>query len=392
MVKSGLDVLVGEGFARLRGKRIGVVCHQASIARDHRHVLDHLLPLHREGKLEIAACFGPQHGIWGHTQDNMIEWEGYVDERTGLKFYSLYGEHRQPTAAMLEGIDVLVVDVQDVGSRYYTFIWTLAHCMESCGELRIPVLILDRPNPIGGALVEGPGHDMAFKSFVGLYSLPVRHGLTVGEIGLYLRDNYLPRCGVDVVAMEGWNRLMMWRHTGLPWSMPSPNMPGESTALVYPGQCLVEGTQISEGRGTTRPFEFFGAPYIESWAFCDELNRLDLPGAWFRPVYFQPTFQKFKGVYCGGAFLHVTDEEAFRPVLTTVAMLGRVRAMYGERFFWLEPPYEYEYNLLPIDILAGGEEVRRLVDGGASVEEMREFIGSSSAELESSLLEYHLYR
>lgn len=391
-VLTGLDVCVREGFARFAGKSIAVVCHQASIARDCRHLLDHMLPFHEAGALKNAACFGPQHGIWGHTQDNMIEWEGYTDPKTGLPFCSLYGEHRKPSAAMLAGVDELIFDVQDVGARYYTFIWTLAHCMEACAELGIPVTIFDRPNPIGGDRVEGPGHDMAFKSFVGLYSLPVRHGMTVGEIGLYLRDKYIPGCEVNVVAMEGWQRAMRFRHTGLHWGMPSPNMPGEATALVYPGQCLVEGTKLSEGRGTTRPFEFFGAPFIDAWELCDAVNGLGLEGVLLRPVHFEPTFQKWKGEICGGGFIHVLDEDAFEPVLTTMAILGEVRRLYGEKFEWQDGPYEYEYEKLAIDILAGGTGVREMVDRGALVGEMRDWIDESSARLRRSCREYYLYR
>lgn len=388
---SGLDVCIRDQFSRFAGKSVGIVCHQASIARDRKHILDHILPHYKSGALKIAVCFGPQHGIWGHTQDNMIEWEGYTDSRTGLPFYSLYGEHRKPSPEMLKGVEELIFDVQDVGSRYYTFIWTLAHCMEACAELGIPVTILDRPNPIGGELTEGPGHDMKFKSFVGLYSLPVRHGMTVGEVGRYLRDKYIPQCQVNVVEMEGWSRSMTFSQTGLSWGMPSPNMPTEDTALVYPGQCLVEGTKLSEGRGTTRPFEFFGAPYIDIWEFCDAFNALNLPGVFLRPVHFLPTFQKFKGEICGGAFMHVTDQKSFRPVLTTAVCLSVIRQLYGEKFEWLAPPYEYEYKLLPIDILAGGSQLRELVDQCAGVSEMMFFIDSTGAELIAETRRYHLY-
>jgi len=390
-VLTGLDVCIREEFSRFRGKSVGVVCHQASISGECRHILDYLLPRHESGELKVVAAFGPQHGIWGHTQDNMIEWEGYVDPRTGLPFYSLYGENRKPTAAMLDGVEELIFDVQDVGARYYTFIWTLAHCMEACAELGIPVTILDRPNPIEGTTVEGPGHDMAFKSFVGLYSLPVRHGMTVGEVGLYLRDNWIPGSEVNVVQMEGWERGMMFSDTGLHWGMPSPNMPSEDTALVYPGMCLVEGTKLSEGRGTTRPFEFFGAPFIDAWELCDAVNALGLSGVWLRPVHFEPTFQKHKGVTCGGGFIHVTDRNAFESVLTTMAILGQIRRLYGEQFEWLSPPYEYEYDLMPIDILAGGSGVKEMVDRVAPVGEMREWLGASSAELCALTRESYLY-
>ncbi len=372
--RTGLDACILDDFKRFHGKTIGVVCHQASIGRDCVHILDHLLPLHESGKLKIAAAFGPQHGIWGHTQDNMIEWEGYVDARTGLKFYSLYGEHREPSPEMLAGIEELVFDVQDVGARYYTFIWTLAYCMEACQKLGIKVTILDRPNPIGGAIVEGPGHDMAFQSFVGRYSLPVRHGLTMGEVATFLASAQFPKVDLEVVHLERWKRHWLYDHTGLPWGMPSPNMPTLDTAIVYPGQCLLEGTKISEGRGTTRPFEIFGAPYIDAWTFSDRLNELGLSGVTFRPYVFMPTFQKFHGEVCEGAFLHVTDRSDFRPVLTTLAILRTLLEMYPTEFGWQDPPYEYEFVKLPIDILLGSDRWRLALERGDPLSTLRDAI------------------
>lgn len=371
-VLTGLDRCVADGFALLAGKSVGLVCHQASVASDYVHILDHLLPLHRAGKLKIQAVFGPQHGIWGHTQDNMIEWEGYTDPRTGLRFYSLYGENRKPTPAMLDGIDVLVFDVQDVGTRYYTFIWTLALCLEACREAGVPVLVLDRPNPIDGVTVEGPGADPAFASFVGLYPLPVRHAMTVGEVGRHLVEHHLPGASLEVVATEGWDRNDRFVGTGLPWALPSPNMPTPDTALVYPGQCLLEGTQLSEGRGTTRPFEIFGAPYVDGWQLAEELKRLALPGVVFRPVQFQPTFQKFAGQVCQGCFVHVTDPASFRPVRTTVALLHTVKRLWPGDFSWLSPPYEYEHTLMPVDILWGGSWLREGIEDGAPLHQLFE--------------------
>ena len=375
---TGLDRLARDGFGCLKGKTVGVVCHQASIARDYQHILDHLLPLHEAGALTVGAVFGPQHGIWGHTQDNMIEWEGYVDERTGLRFFSLYGEHREPTAAMLEGLDELVFDVQDVGSRYYTFIWTLANCMKACEPLGIPVRVLDRPNPISGSRFEDLGFTEGFESFVGLYPMRVRHGLTIGEIALELRDKFFPKAVVEVEMMTGWQRHWMFGHTGLSWALPSPNMPTVDTALVYPGMCLIEGTQISEGRGTTRPFEVFGAPFVDGWAFCSALNSLGLEGVVYRPVQFLPTFQKHAGEVCQGAFVHVSDQSEFRPVEAGVAVMWTLRRLYGEAFEWLDPPYEYEETLWPIDILTGGTWVREAVDGQEDWGAIRDRIRSHS--------------
>lgn len=385
---TGLDRCVADGFSRLGGKSIGLVCHQASVASDHVHVLDHLLPLHRAGILKVQAVFGPQHGIWGHTQDNMVEWEGYIDPRTGLRFHSLYGEHRKPTPKMLEGVDALVFDVQDVGARYYTFIWTLALCLEACREAGTPVVVLDRPNPIDGVTAEGPGADPSFASFVGLYPLPVRHRMTVGEIGRYLAEVHFPGARVEVVETEGWDRRGGWSATGLPWALPSPNMPTPDTALVYPGQCLLEGTRISEGRGTTRPFEMFGAPYIDGWRLAAELEGLRLPGVRFRPIQFQPTFQKFKGEVCQGCFVHVTDAGEFRPVRTTVGILHTVARMWRDDYRWLDPPYEYEKDKLPIDILWGGSWLREGVDAGEPLQTIFQRMDDSAQDLVSATGSY----
>ena len=364
MAKFGLDVCVADGFAAFNGESIALVCNQASIASDYVHVLDHMLPYHKDGKLRIQRVFGPQHGLWGHTQDNMVEWEGAVDARTGLTVCSLYGEHREPTDAMLDGVERLVFDVPDVGARYYTFVWTLANCMKACGRLGIPVTVLDRPNPIGGVQVEGPVMEPEFDSFVGLHPLPARHGMTVGEVARCLQSRFYAKCELSVVKMEGWRREQYQDETDLPWTAPSPNMPTVDTAAVYPGQCLLEGTNLSEGRGTTRPFETFGAPWIDAWRLTERLNALGLPGAQFRPVQFQPTFQKHAGQLCGGAFLHVTDRRAFRPVLTSVAILQEAFRLWPGEFRWNDPPYEYETVKLPVDVLAGNGWLRPAIEDG----------------------------
>ena len=368
-VATGLDQTIADGWHRFKGLTIGIVCHQASVSSNLTHVIDEAM---RAG-VKVGAVFGPQHGPWGHTQDNMIEWEGYTDPRTGLTFYSLYGSNRKPTQESLQGLQHLVIDLQDVGARYYTFIWTTALCLEACAEAGIPVTILDRPNPIDGVTREGPGHDMEFRSFVGLYSLPVRHGLTIGEIASHINERYLGEaCDLRVVHTHGWERWERFDQTGLPWVLPSPNMPTPATALVYPGQCLLEGTNLSEGRGTTQPFETFGAPYLDGWALALELNALNLPGCSFRPVFFQPTFQKHAGAACGGCFIHVTDAGVFEPVFTTVAVLHTVRKVAGEQFAWNPPPYEYEQVKLPIDILVGSSWIREAVDSQTSLEHVRE--------------------
>lgn len=365
---TGLDRWAGEGWAALRGRKIGVVCNQATLSSDYRHLIDHLLPGHQRGDYTIVAAFGPQHGIWGHTQDNMIEWEGYRDPRTGLPFFSLYGEHRQPTPSMLEGVEALVVDLPDVGSRYYTFIWTMALCMKACEPLGIRVVVLDRPNPINGVSVEGPVLEREYASFVGLYPLPIRHGKTIGEVARWLKETEFPGVDLEVVEAVGWDRSLYLDETDFLWTMPSPNMPTVDTAVVYPGMCLLEGTNLSEGRGTTRPFEMFGAPWIDGWSLASELNACSLPGVVFRPVQFLPTFQKLAGTVCQGCFLHVVDRRAFLPFLTGCQILQTVSRTSAE-FRFNPPPYEYEETLLPIDILLGNGWLRGAIVEGRDLRE-----------------------
>jgi uncharacterized protein YbbC (DUF1343 family) len=336
-----------------RAARVGALLHPASISSTLEHA-SRILERHNRDLFQLGALFGPQHGFLGQTQDNMAEWKSYEHPRLQIPVYSLYSEHREPTAEMLDGLDVLLVDLQDVGSRYYTFIWTLYLCMRACEKCGIAVIVLDRPNPINGVDIEGPVLSPAYKSFVGMHSIPVRHGRTIGELARQFRDETFPNCELRVLTMKNWERAMWFDETGLPWVMPSPNMPTLETAMVYPGMCLLEATNFSEGRGTTRPFEIFGAPFIEAAKLCGELNALQLPGVFFRETYFQPTFQKFAGELCAGAQVHVTDRDEFRPFLTGVEIIQCIRKFYPERFQWKQPPYEYEWNRLPIEILIGG--------------------------------------
>ncbi|NNC90431.1 MAG: DUF1343 domain-containing protein [Akkermansiaceae bacterium] len=310
--------------------------------------------LEQFGGIDLVALFGPQHGFTATTQDNMVEWRGFTHPRLGIPVHSLYGEHREPTPAMLEGLEALVVDLVDVGARYYTFVWTLFLCMKACETAGVPVIVCDRPNPINGVTVEGEPQDPAYLSFVGLRPLPVRHGRTIGELARMFRDEDFPGCRLEVLPMRGWDREMWQDDTGLPWVLPSPNMPTLDTATVYPGMCLLEGTNLSEGRGTTRPFELFGAPWIDREALASRLNALGLPGAWFRKASFEPTFQKCAGAVCHGAQLHVTNRGEFLPVRTGIEIIRVVRDLWPEEFAWKQPPYEYEYEKLPIEILAGG--------------------------------------
>ncbi len=390
MVRTGLDRLVDSGFAEWKGRKVAIVCNQATVASDAIHILDHALRAKGE-QFEIVAAFGPQHGIWGHTQDNMIEWEGYIDPATGLKFFSLYGEHRKPTPAMLDGVDLLVFDIQDVGARYYTFMWTLMLCMEACAELGIEVMVLDRPNPLGGISVEGTVLDPEYRSFVGLRPLPMRHGLTMGELANHFQQAFYPALNLMIHQMVNWQRNMFWDQTGLPWVPPSPNMPTPDTAMVYPGMCLLEGTKLSEGRGTTRPFEMFGAPYINGRFLSDKLNAQQLPGTWFRPITYQPTFHKFVGEICEGCFIHVTDRSQFQPVLAAVAILRQILLDYRSDFEWLEPPYEYEYIKLPIDILHGNIWLREAMEAGDPLGSIRERMADEVQAFEKTRVQAEIY-
>jgi uncharacterized protein YbbC (DUF1343 family) len=335
-----------------RGARIGALLHAASISSKLEHS-SRILERHNGELFRLAAFFGPQHGFLGQTQDNMIEWQSYQHPRLGIPVYSLYGEHREPTTEMLGGLDALMVDLQDVGARYYTFIWTMYLCLRACQKHGVEVVVLDRPNPINGVTTEGPLLHPNYKSFVGMHPIPVRHGHTIGELATQFRDEAFPECRLRILPMKDWTRPMWFDQTGLPWVMPSPNMPTLDAATVYPGMCLFEGTNISEGRGTTRPFEIFGAPFIDAENLCRELNDLRLPAVFFRENYFQPTFHKFAGELCGGAQLHVVDRNSFRPFQTAVEIIKHIRAMYGEQFQWKQPPYEYEREKLPIEILLG---------------------------------------
>jgi uncharacterized protein YbbC (DUF1343 family) len=333
--------------------------HPASINSRLAHSSELFL---KSKKCRLTALFGPQHGMHGETQDNMVEWEGFRDPSTGLPVYSLYGKTRKPAPGMLKNLDVLVIDLQDVGARYYTFIWTMALAMEACLEENRAVVVLDRPNPITGRITEGPVLNPYYSSFVGLRSLPVRHGMTIGEIALYLKESFYPDLELHIIKMQGWKRAMWFDETCLPWVFPSPNMPALETAIVYPGMCLLEATNLSEGRGTTRPFEIFGAPFIQPDRLIMRLKESKLPGVFFRQLHFLPTFQKYAGTICGGVQIHVTDRTRFKPFRTAAAILKAVKGLYPADFSWNPPPYEYEQELLPIDILAGSDRFRKDIE------------------------------
>jgi len=387
-------VPVGLGIERLvdstalAGQRVGLVCNPASVDRDLRHAADRLIA-HPHARL--TALFGPQHGFRSDVQDNMVETGHAQDGLRRVPVYSLYSETREPTAAMLRDVDVLIVDLQDIGSRIYTFVYTMANCLVAARRHGVKVIVCDRPNPLGGLAVEGPVLEPGFESFVGLYPMPMRHGMTIGELARLFNEHFGIGADLHVVAMDGWRRSMYYDLTGLPWVMPSPNIPTLDTAIVYPGSVLFEGTNLSEGRGTTRPFELLGAPWVVAEHFAGEMNRLSLPGVRFRPAVFEPTFQKHAGVACGGCQIHVLDREAYRPVATAVSLLSAFLACDPRRFRWRDPPYEYEREKLPIDILAGSSALRAAIDRGTPAAEIASSWERDVREFEQVRQKYLLY-
>jgi len=350
----------------LNGQRLGLVCNPASVDGQLRHVAD-LFGQHPQ--MTLAALFGPQHGFRSDVQDNMIE-TGHGDDCVRrVPVYSLYSETREPTAEMLAGLDALVIDLQDVGSRIYTFIYTMANCLVAARKQCLKAIVCDRPNPIGGD-VEGPMLVPGFESFVGQYPIPMRHGMTIGELARLFNEEFGIGADLDVITMGGWRRDMYFDATGLPWVIPSPNMPTLDTAVVYPGAVLFEGTNVSEGRGTTRPFEITGAPWPIAERFAEQMNALGLAGVFFRPAVFEPTFQKHAKTTCAGCQMHVLDRRTFKPVEAGVALIKAFRDAGPDQFAWRPPPYEYEHTKMPIDILAGSSALREQIEAGLSARDI----------------------
>lgn len=374
--------------AQLAGLRIGIVCNPASLDARFEHVIDRV---HREGAVRVAAIFGPQHGFRADVQDNMIETAHARDWRRRVPVYSLYSETREPTAEMLRGVDALVIDLQDIGVRVYTFIYTMANCLRAGRKHGVPVVVCDRPNPIGGLQLEGPVLERGFESFVGQFPIPMRHGMTIAELARLFNDHEQIGADLKVVPMEGWSRDMYYDDTSLPWVMPSPNMPTLDTAIAYSGTVLFEGTNASEGRGTTKPFEMIGAPWVEPDIFADRLNAYRLPGVHFRPVVFEPTFQKHARETCGGCQIHVLDRTVFRPVETGIALLAECRQANPSRFAWRQPPYEYEVDRLPIDILAGSTQLRQQIDARVPVGEIAQSWKPSVEQFQTVRQKFLLY-
>lgn len=366
-MKLGLDLVLDSPTNLGTNSRIGLIVNPASVNSRLQHAIE---LFNHHPKFTLKSLFGPQHGIRGETQDNMIEWKSFRDSRTGLPVHSLYGETRQPTRKMLEDIDVLIFDLQDVGTRVFTFIYTMALAMYAARETGLRFVVLDRPNPINGVQVEGNVLEPDYRSFVGMFPIAMRHGMTAGELALMFNVEFGIGCDLEVVRMEGWRREMWHDETGLEFVMPSPNMPSVETAAVYPGTVLLEGTEISEGRGTARPFEIVGAPYIDPFELAELLSAENLPGVLFRPLRFQPTFNKFAGQLCGGIQIHVMDRREFKPFLAGVAIISSIRRLYPDDFRWKQPPYEYEFDKLPFDVIAGTGRLREEIERGAPLPEI----------------------
>jgi len=386
-VRRGVERLLAGEAPHLRELSLGLVAHPASVTDDLTHSATALL----DAGYPLQALFGPQHGARGEKQDNMVESAPYTDPESGLPVHSLYGEVRKPTPDMLRGLDAVLFDLQDVGVRVYTFVWTMALAMEACAEAGVRFVVLDRPNPIGGDRREGPVLRPGFESFVGLHPIPLRHGLTCGELARWLNAERGIGCDLEVVTCAGWRRADTWNQTGLPWVLPSPNLPTPDSCAVYPGMVLLEGTNLSEGRGTTRPFELFGAPYVDAYLLARRLEETLGAGVTVRPCHFEPTFQKHAGRMCGGGQIHVTDPLAFRPVHTAVAIFAAVKALAPDQFAWRAPPYEYETVKPPIDILWGSDDLRRAIDEGASADEICDAAASGVDAFGASVAPHLLY-
>ena len=364
----GIEILLDEKLDVLRGQRVGLVCNQASVLPDtFHHAAD---VFHENAKINLTTLFGPQHGIRGDVQYNMIETPHVRDSRTGIMVYSLYSETREPTEEMLADVDTIVVDLQDVGCRIYTFVYTMANCMRAAKKFGKRVVVCDRPNPINGNAIEGNITEDAFRSFVGQFALPTRHGMTIGELAKMFNEHFGIGCELEVVEMTRWTRNMWGDQTGLPWILPSPNVPDVDTCVVFPATVHIEGTELSEGRGTTLPFFLNGAPFIDPYAWAAELRKFDIPGVAFREAYFRPTFCEFAGETCAGIQLHVTDREAFTPVILGIAMVKTAYEIYPDKFQWRQSDYEYEFGKNPFDVICGTDKIRKQIESEVALKEI----------------------
>ena len=388
-VKLGVERLLSDKLDVIRGRRVGLVCNQASVLPDtFQHAAD---AFHESADVDLTTLFGPQHGIRGDVQYNMIETPHVRDPRTGLMVYSLYSEVREPTEEMLADVDDIVVDLQDVGCRIYTFIYTMANCMRAAAKFGTRVVVCDRPNPIGGVAVEGNVTETEFTSFVGQFELPTRHGMTIGELARMFNEHFGIGCDLEIIEMQGWSRDMWGDETGLPWILPSPNVPDVDTCVVFPATVHIEGTELSEGRGTTLPFFLNGAPFIDAHAWAAELRKFNFPGVAFREAYFRPTFCEFAGETCAGVQIHVTDRDQFTPVIAGIAMVKTAYEMYPDQFQWRQNAYEYVFDKNPFDVVCGTDKIRKAIEDGDTLESIETAWTDRLLDFTSARQKYLLY-
>ena len=387
-VLSGLDVFKIESHKKYRGCRIGLLSNQASVSSDLIHARDIISEVCQG---DLKALFGPQHGYAGEDQDNMIETGHAADNLLRIPIFSLYSDLREPAPEMLDLIDVLIIDMQDVGTRVYTFTSTMLNCMKAAAGCGKKVVILDRPNPLGGDVMEGNLLDPELYSFVGPWKIPMRHGMTMGELALLFNSEFSINCELEIIKIKNWRRSTLWEETGLPWTVPSPNMPIPETAYVYPGQVIWEGTNLSEGRGTCRPFEIFGAPYLDTGLILKSIPKEFLSGCFLREASFRPTFNKWHGEICKGFMIHILDKQIFRSYETAIALLKTIIEIHKENFEWKNPPYEYEYDKLPIDLILGNSALREAIQEGEEMFEIKKIWLSEYEDFNELRRPYLLY-
>ncbi|WDF02296.1 exo-beta-N-acetylmuramidase NamZ family protein [Shouchella hunanensis] len=355
-MKLGLDCFLEKDYSLVEKKRVGLLSNLTGVNQSLQPTID---LLYQHSKVNLVSLFAPEHGIRGDAKEGEhIEFS--IDPHTGLPVYSLYGQTRKPTPEMLEDIDVVLFDLQDIGSRYYTYIYSMAYMMEACQEHNKTFIVLDRPNPVGGLNVEGNLVEEAFQSFVGLLPIPNRHGMTVGELALLFKHEFGYQCDLHIVKMEGWSRDMLHNDTGYAWVPPSPNAPSLDMALLYPGTCLIEGTNLSEGRGTVKPFEQFGAPFINGFELAQAINHLRLPGVIARQASFVPTYQKYNGAQCHGVQLHLTDTSLYEPFSSGIKIIQLIAERYPEHFSFTKPTNGHYM----FDLLAGTDTLRKAIRDG----------------------------
>ncbi len=386
-VTLGLEIFLNSPPKGLKNKRLGLLANPASVDSNYNHAVN---LINKKFPNQLKAIFSPQHGFYAEKQDNMIESDHFIEPELKIPVYSLYNESRIPTKDMFKKIDVLIIDIQDVGTRVYTFIYTISYCLEVAASMNKKVIILDRPNPIGGNQIEGNVLLQDVSSFVGRFPIPMRHGLTIGEISSYFNTEFGIGSDLSIIPMKGWQRNMYWQDTNLSWVMPSPNLPTAQSCMVYPGQVIFEGTNISEGRGTTLPFEQFGAPFLDTKIIKSEADK-QITGAVLRPVSFQPTSGKWQGEVCNGFQIHVTNKESYSPYHVSLVILQLIIKYHGDAFKFKEPPYEYEFEKLPLDLILGSKALRKEIAGQSKIETLTEDWQETLLKYKLLVKKYYLY-